>query len=61
MNLKEIGKELTSKCVGTETSSYEKRIYLAAVSRRLRNTALDEDQYTFLIISRSFLFKMRNV
>jgi len=32
---------LTSKSVGTGPSSYEKRIYWAAVSQRLRNTALD--------------------
>jgi len=41
MNLKKnIGKLLTSKSVGTEPSCYEKRIYRAAVSQRLRNTAL---------------------
>jgi len=40
MNLKEIGKVLTSKSVGTGPSSYEKRIYRAAVSQRLRNTGL---------------------
>jgi len=39
--LKKIGKVLTSKSVGTGTSSYEKRIYRAAVSQRLRDTALD--------------------
>jgi hypothetical protein len=38
--LKKIGKEFTSKSVGTGPSSYEKRIYLAAVSQRLRNTGL---------------------
>ena len=37
---KKIGKVLTSKSVGTGPSSYEKRIYRAAVSQRLRNTAL---------------------
>jgi len=41
MNLKKIGKLLTSKSVGTGPSSYEKRIYRAAVSQRLRNTVLD--------------------
>jgi len=40
MNLKTIGKIFTSKCVGTGPSSYEKRIYRAAVSQRLRNTGL---------------------
>jgi len=36
MNLKKIGKVFTSKFVGTGHSSYEKRIYQAAVSQRLR-------------------------
>jgi len=40
MNLKKIGKVFTSKFVGTGPSSYKKRIYQAAVSQRLRNTAL---------------------
>ena len=40
MNLKNIGKVLTSKSVGTGPSSYEKRIYRAVVSQRLRNTGL---------------------
>ena len=39
--LKKIGNVLTSKSVGTGPSSYEKRIYRAAVSQRLRNTALE--------------------
>jgi len=30
-----------SKSAGTGPSSYEKRIYRATVSQRLRNTALD--------------------
>jgi len=38
MNLKKIGKVLTSKSVGTGPSSYEKSIYRAAVSQTLRNT-----------------------
>jgi len=47
MNLKKkIGKLLTSKFVGTGPSYYEKRIYRAAVSQRLRNTGLDEDGRT---------------
>jgi len=41
MNLKKIGKVFTSKFVGTGPSSYKKRIYQAAVSQRLRNTALE--------------------
>jgi hypothetical protein len=41
MNLKKIGKVFRSKFVGTGPSTYEKRIYLAAVSQRLRNTAVD--------------------
>ena len=43
--LKKNGKVFTSKFVGTEPSSYEKRIYRAAVSQRLRNTALDDQNY----------------
>jgi len=41
MNLKK-GKVLTSKSVGTVPSSYEKRIYRAAVSQKLRNTGLED-------------------
>ena len=40
MNLKKNGKLFTSKSVGTGPSSYEKRIYRATVSQRLRNTGL---------------------
>ena len=35
-----IGEVFTGKFVGTGPLSYEKRIYWAAVSQRLRNTAL---------------------
>ena len=38
--LKKNGKVFTSKSVGTGPSSFEKRIYRAAVSQRLRNTDL---------------------
>jgi hypothetical protein len=38
---KRIGKIFTSKFVGTGPSSYEKRVYRAAVSQRLRNTAIN--------------------
>ena len=38
---KKIGKVFKSKFVGTGPSSYEKRIYRATVSQRLRNTALE--------------------
>jgi len=40
MNLKN-GKVFTGKSVGTGPSSYEKRIYRAAVSQRLRNTGVE--------------------
>jgi len=43
MNLIKIGKVLTNKSVGTGPSSYEKRIYRAAVSQRLRNTAREHE------------------
>ena len=39
--LKKNGKVFRSKFVGTGPSSYEKRIYRAAVSQRLRNTVLE--------------------
>jgi hypothetical protein len=39
-DLKKIGKVFASKLVGTGPSSYKKRIYRAAVSQWLRNTAL---------------------
>jgi len=38
--LKKNGKVFTSKFVGTGLSSLEKRIYRAAVSQRLRSSAL---------------------
>ena len=41
MNLKKIGKVFTSKFGGAGPSSCEKRIYRAAVSQRLRNTAIE--------------------
>jgi hypothetical protein len=40
---KKEGKVFTSKFVGTGPSSFEKRIYRAAVSQRLRNTELGID------------------
>jgi len=40
MNLKKIGKVFTSKFVETGPSFYKKRIYRAAVSQRLGNSAL---------------------
>jgi len=43
--LKKTGKVFTSKFVGAGPSSYKKRIYRAAVSQRLRNTALSELGY----------------
>ena len=50
MNLKKIGKLFTSTFVGTGPSSFKKRIYRAAVSRRLRNTVIAEREgFTSLI------------
>ena len=40
-DVKKTGKVFTSKFVGTGPSSDKKRIYRAAVSQRLRNTALE--------------------
>jgi len=42
--LKKKGKVFTSKFVGTGPSSYEKRIYRAAVSQRFGNAGLDHSQ-----------------
>jgi len=39
--LKKIGKVLMSKSIGTGPSSYEKRIYRAMFSQRLRNTEVE--------------------
>jgi len=52
MNLKKIGRVVTSKFVGTGPSSYENRIYRAAVSQRLRNTSLDAS-LTFIVCLKS--------
>jgi len=52
MNLKKNGKVFTSKFVGTGPSSYKKKNYRAAVSQRLRNTALRDNNY--LLIKFSF-------
>jgi len=43
--LKKIGKVFTSKFVGTGPSSYEKRIYRAAVSQKLRNAVPRSSTY----------------
>ena len=43
---KKIWKVFTSKFVGTGPSSYEKGIYLATISQRLRNTNLDITRLT---------------
>ena len=45
MNFKKIGKLFMSKFVGTGPSSYKKRFYWAAVSQRLRNTAIKGGDY----------------
>jgi hypothetical protein len=57
MNLKKIGKVFTSKFVATGPSSYKRRIYRAAVSQRLRNTAVHS--YNIPTASRSFQKEMQ--
>ena len=57
--VKKIGKEFTSKFVGTGPSSYKKRIYRAAVSQRLRNTALEHIQYAHTWLKPFSYFRMR--
>jgi len=49
MNLKK-GKVFTSKFVGTGPSSYEKRIYRAAVYQKLGNTGLEESDSSILMV-----------
>jgi len=51
--LKKNGKVFTSKFVGTGPSSYEKRIYRAAVSQILRNTAVHVSDFCTSIIMRN--------
>ena len=53
--LNKVGKVFTSKSVGTGPSSYEKRIYRAAVSQRLRNTAIDNTASTRVAILTNLL------
>jgi len=59
MNLKN-GKVFTSKFVGNGPSSYERRLYRAAVSQRLTNTALGypitADIFFLIFPSPLFLF-----
>jgi len=62
MNLKKTGKVLTSKSVGTGPSSYEKRIYRAAVSQKLRNTGIKHSASTTLSkIFRVFTLATRHI
>jgi hypothetical protein len=50
MNLKKLVSYLGVDLLGPGTSSYKHIIYRAAVSQRLGNTALHEDQYSFLFV-----------
>ena len=59
--LKKIVKVFTSKFVGTGPTSYKKRIYRAAVSQRLRNTAVRPLFETFLILRRTVRDKTNHV
>jgi len=56
--LRKIGKAFSSKFVGTGPSSYKKRIYRAAVSQRLRNTALYDYRFGALYPVASFPKKL---
>jgi len=57
MNLKN-GKVFTSKYVGSGPSSYEKRIYGAAVSQKFRNTDLGfQFRITFENTKNVYLFQ----
>jgi len=61
MNLKKIGKVLTSKSVGTGPSSYEKRIYRTAVSQRLKNNSVEEFSSYFIASTFTFHYKDQSV
>ena len=57
---KKIGNILTSKSVWTGPSSYEKRIYRAAVSQRLSNTTLEKEKTLVLLTLSSIKLAMRH-
>jgi hypothetical protein len=60
MNLKKkIGNIFTSKFVVTGPSSYDKRIYRAAVSQRLRNTHIGNGSMDLVILGLGFRWKNR--
>jgi len=59
--LKKIKNLFTRKSVGTGPSSYEKRIYRAAVSQRFRNTALHVSEVFASIIRSSRLYIQQQV
>jgi len=47
-------KVFTSKSVGTGPSSYEKLIYRAAVSQRLRNTGLKDTELSSSLVVNNY-------
>jgi len=65
--LKKIGEVFTSKFVGTGPSSYKKIIYRAAVSQRLRNTALEnkkQNHNEFSLFPQTYamyMFKIKHI
>jgi len=65
MNLKKWKGIFTSKFVGTGPSSYEKRIYRAAVSQRLRNIGVGvraSDKMSFcVVIKHTSILYERNI
>jgi hypothetical protein len=54
---KYIGKLFKSKFVGTGPSFYKKRIYRAAVSQRLRNTALKHSSVVYQRLQITGIFR----
>jgi len=58
--LKKNGNVSTSKFVGTGPSSYEKRIYRAAVSQWLRNTGVEQFIIVSLEVNLYHLCRIRN-
>jgi hypothetical protein len=58
---KNIGKEFTSKFVGSGPSSYKRRIYRAVVSQRLRNIALHVLSTYLVIVRRHCIYNDRYI
>jgi hypothetical protein len=56
---KKFGKVFTSKFIGTGPSSYEKRIYRAVISQRLRNNGLKQELWGFVTATHASTLDVR--